>query len=48
MADKDFLADAERSMLEIRPVAGEDIQKHVGQVYATPATIAQRAADILK
>src|SRR6266849_1224758 len=48
MKDRDFLADAERSQLEIRPVAGEDIQKLVKDVYKTPAAIAQRAADILK
>src|SRR5712691_9709594 len=48
MTDRDFLADAEKSMLEIRPVAGEDIRKLVAQVYATPPAIAQRAADILK
>jgi len=48
MSDKDFLADAERSRLEVRPVAGEDIQRLVTQVYGTPAAIAQRAADMLK
>ena len=48
MADKDFLADAERSSLEIRPVAGEDIQRLVSQIYETPAVVAQRAADMLK
>ena len=48
MNDKDFLAEAERSMLEIRPVAGAGIQRLVQQVYDTPAAITERAADILK
>jgi len=48
MADRDFLADAEKSMLEIRPVTGDDIGKLVARVYATPPAIVQRAADILK
>jgi tripartite-type tricarboxylate transporter receptor subunit TctC len=48
MTDKDFLADAEKSRLEIRPVAGADIQKLVKEVYETPIAIAQRAAEILK
>jgi tripartite-type tricarboxylate transporter receptor subunit TctC len=48
MNDKDFLAEAKRSALEIRPVAGADIQKLVQQVYDTPTPIAERAADILK
>ena len=48
MSDKDFLAEAERSALEIRPVTGANIQKLVQQVYGTPTPIAERAADILK
>jgi tripartite-type tricarboxylate transporter receptor subunit TctC len=48
MKDRDFLADAEKSLLEIRPVTGEDIQKLVKAVYKTPPEIARRAADILK
>jgi tripartite-type tricarboxylate transporter receptor subunit TctC len=48
MNDKDFLADAAKSRLEIRPVAGEDIEKLVRQVYGTPAAIAERAANLLK
>jgi tripartite-type tricarboxylate transporter receptor subunit TctC len=48
MKDKEFLADAERSQLEIRPVAGEEIERLVRQVYGTPAAIVQRTADMLK
>jgi len=48
MADKEFLADAEKSLLEIRPVAGEDIQRLVAHIYDTPPAVAQRAADMLK
>jgi tripartite-type tricarboxylate transporter receptor subunit TctC len=48
MTDKDFLADAEKSRLEIRPVAGADIQRLVKEVYETPAAITQRAAEILR
>jgi len=43
-----FLADAERSRLEVRPVFGENIQRLVAQVYGTPSAVAQRAADMLK
>jgi hypothetical protein len=48
MTDKDLLADAERSKLEIRPVAGADIQKLVEEVYETPAAITQKAAEFLR
>ncbi len=37
MQDKDFLADAAKGNFEIRPVAGEDIQQLVQEIYATPA-----------
>jgi tripartite-type tricarboxylate transporter receptor subunit TctC len=48
MHDKDFLADAEKSQLEINPVDGEELQKLVKEVYATPPAIAKQAADLLK
>jgi tripartite-type tricarboxylate transporter receptor subunit TctC len=47
MQDKDFLADAEKAQLEITPVAGEELQKLVAEVYATPPEIAKKAAAIL-
>ncbi len=47
MQDKDFLADAEKEKLEITPVSGEEVQKLVSEVYATPPEIAKKAAAIL-
>jgi tripartite-type tricarboxylate transporter receptor subunit TctC len=48
MGDKDFLADAEKSQLEISPVSGAEMERLVRRVYDTPSAIAQRAADMLK
>jgi tripartite-type tricarboxylate transporter receptor subunit TctC len=48
MQDKDFLAEADKAGLEITPVAGEDIQKLVQQIYATPAAIVRKAAEFLQ
>jgi len=48
MQDGDFLAEAGKAGLEITPVAGADIQKLVQQIYATPAGIARRAAELLQ
>jgi len=48
MRDNDFLADAEKGQLEINPVSGEELQKLVSEIYATPPAIAQRAAALLK
>ncbi len=43
MQDKDFLAEAEKSQLEVNPVSGEEVEKLVKEVYATPADIVAKA-----
>jgi tripartite-type tricarboxylate transporter receptor subunit TctC len=43
MQDKDFLAEAEKSQLEINPVSGEEVEKLVKEIYATPADIVAKA-----
>jgi tripartite-type tricarboxylate transporter receptor subunit TctC len=48
MADKEFLAEADKAQLEITAIDGEAIQKLVGEIYRTPPAIAQKAADLLK
>jgi len=48
MSDKDFVAEADKTQLEITPVDGEAIQKLVGEIYQTPPAIAQKAAELLK
>ena len=48
MQDKDFLADADKAQLEITPIAGDAVQKLVGEVYQTPAAIVQKAAALLQ
>jgi tripartite-type tricarboxylate transporter receptor subunit TctC len=48
MADKDFLADAKQSKLEITPVPGDKVESLVKEIYETPAEVAQKAAAILK
>ena len=48
MADKEFLSEAEKAQLEITPVAGEAVQKLIGEVYQTPPAIVKTVADLLK
>jgi tripartite-type tricarboxylate transporter receptor subunit TctC len=48
MADPEFLADAERSKIEITPVAGERIQELVAELYKTPPELTKRLADMLR
>jgi len=48
MKDPDFLADAEKMKLEVRPLSGEQAEIVVRQIYAeTSPVIAQRAAALL-
>src|ERR1043166_6280741 len=48
MRDRDFLADAEKLHLEIRPVSGEDTQQLIAEAYATSPQVVRRVVDMLK
>jgi tripartite-type tricarboxylate transporter receptor subunit TctC len=43
MTDKDFTAEADKMQLEINPVSGEEVEKLVKDVYATPPDIVAKA-----
>jgi hypothetical protein len=47
MTDPAFMADAEKSQLEVNPVAGGDLQNLVAEIYRTPPDVAKRAAQLL-
>jgi tripartite-type tricarboxylate transporter receptor subunit TctC len=47
MTDPEFIAEAERTQLEVNPVAGEDLQKLVAEIYRTPPEVAKKAAQLL-
>jgi len=48
MKDKDFPAEADKTQLEVNPVSGEDVEKLVKEVYATPADIVAKAKEAAK
>jgi tripartite-type tricarboxylate transporter receptor subunit TctC len=48
MQDKDFLADAEKTRVDIVPSSGEQVQQLVERIYAAPKNIAERAKDLIK
>jgi tripartite-type tricarboxylate transporter receptor subunit TctC len=48
MKDPDFLAEANKADLEINPVSGEEVDKLVKEVYATPADIVAKAKEAAK
>jgi tripartite-type tricarboxylate transporter receptor subunit TctC len=47
MTDPEFVAEAERAQLEVNPVAGDDLQKLVAEIYRTPPEVAKKAAQLL-
>jgi tripartite-type tricarboxylate transporter receptor subunit TctC len=47
LQDKDFLADAERTRIDVAPSSGERVQRLVEEVYATPKAIVERARELL-
>ena len=48
MKDNDFLDDARKEKFDINPVSGERLQALVGEIYRTPAEVANKAAALLK
>jgi tripartite-type tricarboxylate transporter receptor subunit TctC len=48
MKDPDFLADAEKAQLEITPVAGDEVEKLVKDLYQTPKPLADKAAEFIR
>jgi tripartite-type tricarboxylate transporter receptor subunit TctC len=47
MTDPAFAAEAEKAQIEVNPVAGEDLQKLVTEIYRTPPEVAKKAAQLL-
>jgi tripartite-type tricarboxylate transporter receptor subunit TctC len=47
MTDKGFLADAEKTHLEIDAVTGEDMQKLLEQAYASPPAVIERVRQVV-
>jgi tripartite-type tricarboxylate transporter receptor subunit TctC len=48
MTDPAFLADAKAADLDLNPVGGEELQKVVADVVATPAPVAKRLLDAIE
>jgi tripartite-type tricarboxylate transporter receptor subunit TctC len=48
MADKEFLADAERTRVDIEPLSGTKVQEVVAKLYASPPAIVDRARKAIR
>lgn len=48
MNDKEFLADAEKAQLEINPVSGDQLEKLIKHIFASPPDIAKKAGALLR
>jgi tripartite-type tricarboxylate transporter receptor subunit TctC len=46
--DPDFLADAERTRVDITPSSGEKVQQLVEKLYSMPKRVVERAKDIVR
>jgi tripartite-type tricarboxylate transporter receptor subunit TctC len=47
MKDEGFLAEAKQLQLDVEPTAGEEAQKIVQSMYATPKAVVERAKKLL-
>jgi hypothetical protein len=45
--DADFIREAREAKMDLDPVSGEELQKLVGEIVATPKHIADRLTDII-
>jgi tripartite-type tricarboxylate transporter receptor subunit TctC len=48
MQDPEFLAEAEKSQLEITPVPGPEVERLVKDLYQTPKALAAKAAEFIR
>jgi hypothetical protein len=48
MHDPAFLDEARRLALEVRPVAGAEVQKLFGEIYASPPEVVKIAAELIR
>jgi hypothetical protein len=47
MRDPDFVAEMRRLDLEVRPIGGDEVQKLIGEIYASPPQVIELARDFL-
>jgi hypothetical protein len=45
MKDPAFVAEAEKSLFDVDPLTGEEMERILRQAYATPKELVQRAAE---
>jgi hypothetical protein len=48
MQDKDLLADAVKQQLEVLPIGGQEMQRMLADIYATPKALIDRLKEATK
>ncbi len=48
LRDKDFLAEAERQKMNIKPMTGEEVSQRIAKLYASPKAVVDKAKAIMK
>jgi tripartite-type tricarboxylate transporter receptor subunit TctC len=47
LKDPELVAEADRMQLDVSPISGEELQKIIAKVYATPSDVVQKAKDAM-
>jgi hypothetical protein len=48
MKDADFIADAKKQKLDLEPQSGEQIERLIKDIYATPKPVIQNVTELVK
>ncbi len=48
LADPQFLAEADKTQLEVNPVSAEEIERLVAEIYKSPAHIVEQAGELMR
>jgi len=48
MQDPEFLKDAQRQDLEVRPLSGAQADALIAEIYASPPAVVKLAVDVMK
>jgi hypothetical protein len=48
MKDPAFIADAKKSKLDVEPVSGDNLEKLIKKIYATPKPMIAKIGELIK
>ncbi len=48
LGDQQFLAEAEKALLEVTPVSGEEVERLVAEIHKAPASLVEKAGELMR